>query len=214
MNDVIKELKHILLNLKVQKYINYIDKIRILISYVNGIIFNSKKIRNDLCFLNDRIYGKILSNAHNFLISIYDKLKEDSSLYKIFSQYNTYIRYNYTIGHHSFTGSLLTLNDIKLDLYKLALPYYFIYNDRKDHNWAYFEPNSQNVFINIYGFKDFKDEIYSLNQEDIERVSFLISLVLIHERGGHGKVDEINENNSPRYYYLDNFKISIIKKRN
>ena len=91
-----------------------------------------------MCLLEDHIYGKILSNAHNFLISIYDKLKEESSLYKIFSQYNTYIRYNYTIGHHSFTGSLLTLNDIKLDLSKFTFPYYFIYNCKSDDNWAYF----------------------------------------------------------------------------
>ena len=28
------------------------------------------------------------------------------------------------------------------------------------------------------------------------------------------KINEINKNNSSRYYYLDNFKILIIKKRN
>ena len=213
LNNGISGLKYILLNLKKKIYIDYIDKIRILITYVNGIIFNSKKYQNNLCLLEDHIYGKILSNAHNFLISIYDKLKEESSLYKIFSQYNTYIRYNYTIGHHSFTGSLLTLNDIKLDLYKIALPYYFIYNSNSDNSWAYFDPNSQNVFINLSLFDEFKGDIYSLKNENFEQVSFLMSLVLIHERGGHSKVDEINENNSPRYYYLDNFKISIIKHK-
>ncbi len=135
-------------------------------------------------------------------------------MYKIFSQYNSYIKYNYTIGHHSFTCSLLTLNDIKLDLYKLALPYYFIYNDRKDHNWAYFNPNSQNVFINIYWLNEFEGNIQCLKNEKFEQVSFLLSLVLIHERGRHLKINKINKNNSPRYYYLDNFKISIIKKRN
>ena len=76
---------------------------------------------NILYLLDDDSFGKILSNAHNFLMSIYDKLNEDSALYNIFCRYNSYIRYDYTIGHHSFTVSLFTLNDIKLDLFNLAL---------------------------------------------------------------------------------------------
>ena len=103
-------------------------------------------------FVYNKLYGELLLNAHNFLILIYNNLNEDSTLYRIFNQYNSHIKYNHSVGHHSFTGSLLTLNDIKLDLYNLSLPYYFIY-DNKDKIWSYYEPVSKNVFINSHLFQ-------------------------------------------------------------
>ena len=213
LDEEISKLKFIIETSKRKEYIDYIDRIRILLAYVNGLVFDSENSEIKLCFLDNPKYGRILSNAHNFLISIYDKLNEESALYKICSQYNTYIKYNYTVGHHSFTGSLLTINDVKMDLYNLAFPYYFVYYDINYKDWAYFHPNSENVFINLSLFNGFKGYIQNLKGDDAERVSFLMSLVLIHERGGHSKVNEIIDNNSPRYYYLETFKVSIILKK-
>ncbi len=213
LNEGISKLKLIIVTLKTKEYIDYIDRIRILLSYVNELVFDSENSEIKLCFIDNPKYGTILSKAHNFVISIYDKINEESALYKIVSQYNAYLKYNYTVGHHSFTGSLLTVNDVKMDLYNLSFPYYFVYYDTKYKDGTYFHPNSENVFLNLSLFDDFKGYIQNLKGDDAERVSFLMSLVLIYERGGHSKVNEINENNSPRYYYLDTFKVSITSKK-
>ena len=69
---------------------------------------------------------------------------------------------------------------------------------------AYYEPKTKNIFLNLELFGVFKD--------DLKRTSYLISLVLIHQRGAHSKVDDNNKGISPIYYYFDNFKISIINK--
>ena len=82
---------------------------------------------------------------------------------------------------------------------------------KKSDKWGYYESNSKNTFINMDHFNEFKEDIELLNNEDTERVSFLISLVFIHERGGHGKLDNINVKDFPRYYYSNNFKIIMIK---
>ena len=160
-------------------------------------------------FVYNKLYRELLLKAHNFLILIYNNLNEDSTLYRIFNQYNSHIKYNHSVGHHSFIGSLLTLNDIKLDLYNLSLPYYFIY-DNKDKIWSYYEPVSKNVFINSHLFQK---SFFNLKDDDLERVSYLILLILINQRGAHSKIDDINENIFPRYYYLPNFKFVIMKKK-
>ncbi len=71
------------------------------------------------------------------------------------------------------------------------------------------------MYLNITLFEELIGKnIKSLNNKDEkERVSFLISLVLIHENGSHLKIQNIIKQYSPRYYYLSNFKISLFKER-
>ena len=211
MDSAINKIKQIL-NRSKSLSLSYIDKIQILLGYTNYILKYPYRTLN-LVLLGEN-YDKIENlfyKSHNFLINLYDKLNEESALFRIFNEYNNYIKYNFSIGHHSFTGSLLNINNIKLDLYKISKPYYFLFYLKKSDKWGYYESNSKNTFINMDHFNDFKEDIELLNNEDTERVSFLISLVFIHERGGHSKLDHINVKDSPRYYYSNNFKIIMIK---
>ena len=211
LDSAINKIRQILYRLK-SLSLSYIDKIQILLGYTNYILKYPYRTLN-LVLLGEN-YDKVENlfyKSHNFLINLYDKLNEESALFRIFNEYNNYIKYNFSIGHHSFTGSLLNINNIKLDLYKISKPYYFLFYLKKSDKWGYYESNSKNTFINMDHFNEFKEDIELLNNEDTERVSFLISLVFIHERGGHGKLDNINVKDFPRYYYSNNFKIIMIK---
>ena len=59
----------------------------------------------------------------------------------------------------------------------------------------------------------FKNPFFNIKDDDLERVSYLFSLILINQRGAHSKIDDINENIFPRYYYLPNLKFVIMKKK-
>ena len=109
----------------------YIDRIRILLSFTNNRIFDveykSKNFMTYLINLNNNLDNcSYLRNAYKILYEILDHLDESSSFFIAISQLNSYIDYCYYTKEKMYMGSLLTINDIKLDFVKKNLGFFFI----------------------------------------------------------------------------------------
>ncbi len=94
-------LKVISLYLHKQKQLQI--KIKIMISFTRNFMHGEYSKRIEL-MLTNKI--NVISNVHNFLLSIFNLLTEYSSLFTIFNQFNSYILFNHYIYHHSLTGTL------------------------------------------------------------------------------------------------------------
>ena len=119
--------------------LNYFNQIKIIISFT---YFKITEKRNYRFIHLDFSEFFPLKKAHNALINIIDKMDEKSCFFIGLQEMNSLIQYDYSNKHYMFTGSLLTLNDVKLDFIKVINKYYFI-SDMECNDYAIFNPNCE-----------------------------------------------------------------------
>ena len=199
--------------------LNYINQIKILICYTHFKIYD-KNIKNgfinfDFIHLDFFEEFSTLKRSHNTLINIIDKINEKSCFFKGLQEINSLIEYDYCHKHYIFTGSLLTLNDVKLDIIKSINKFYFI-SPIKCNDYSLFNSNSEIITLFPCSFLgiDYSKIIKCSQKELNDNFTVLIFYVLVHEICGHMKK---NINNplidSPNYYYQINLEINKILGR-
>ena len=123
--------------------LNYFNQIKIIISFT---YFKITEKRNYRFIHLDFSEFFPLKKAHNALINILDKIDEKSCFFIGLQEMNSLIQYDYSNKHYMFTGSLLTLNDVKLDFIKVINKYYFI-SDMECNDYAIFNPNCEIITL-------------------------------------------------------------------
>lgn len=208
--------------------LDYIDRIKVLIEFIINLFENlfkekfvikNKKIKkkcigpiNDFFVLvnleDDAIINKYryIKTAFDKLYKIIDELYENCALFKIIQQINSLIYKNALNNKNIYSGSILNLNDIKLELIQNLNRYIIISTkDRKYlENYAFFRDISLTITINIKSIlPDFLDNANC----DLNNLSTVILFLIIHEALGHKKKNINNENiDTPREYYGTNFE--------
>ena len=208
--------------------LDYIDRIKVLIAFIINYydnLFEEKYIKinniitkkaigpnNDFLILvnmdDDSIIQRYeyIKTAFEILYKIIDKLSEDCALFKIMQQINSLIHEEVLTNKKMHSGSILNLNDIKLELIQNIDRYLII--SRKDRkyldNYAFFRDISLTVTINIRSIMS----IFSNNLNfNINNLVTVVLFLLIHESLGHKKKNINNENiDTPREYYGSNFE--------
>ena len=208
--------------------LDYIDRIKVLIEFIINLyenlfkekfVIKNKKIKkkcigpiNDFFVLvnleDDAIINKYkyIKTAFDKLYTIIDELYENCALFKIIQQINSLIYKNALNNKNIYSGSILNLNDIKLELIQNLNRYIII--SRKDRkyleNYAFFRDISLTITINIKSIlPDFLDNANC----DLNNLSTVILFLIIHEALGHKKKNINNENiDTPREYYGTNFE--------
>ena len=203
------------------KKFDYIDRIKILISFIIRILYNIESETDvygniivsydylDLIDIdNENTYKKypFVKNAFDIFYNIIDDLTEDSPFFQGILQFNSKI-YNEVISGENFhSGTILNINDIKLELVKNINRFLFLSNKRPDKcdDFAIFYDKSLLVIMNLYSFFDNK---YDLSQtKNYNDATCIILFLLFHECFGHQKKNINNENtNTPRKHYDKNF---------
>ena len=203
---IIKNYKYIV---KKSKGLPYIDRIRILISFINNKIFdNDLALKNCYTFLikiddtlNECDY---IRKAYKILYKILDNLNENSSLFIALHQLNSYIEYDYYTDCKMFSSSILTVNDVKLDFFKNNQGYFFVNDIIETRTYAFYCPYTKIIYYNPYSFLKARKniDILKLKKNNINIKATCVSLFLtFHEDCGHLKNGINNIEDTPRQFY-------------
>jgi len=206
--------------------LEYIDRIKILISFIKRFMDNiiidkngDKTIVYDflnLVNLDDENTSKkypFVKKAFEIFYNIIDNLTEESPLFQGILQFNSKIYKEVLSGEILHSGTILNLIDIKLELIK-HINRFIIFSDKRPkdlEDFAIFEDKSHLVIINLYSFFGNKLEIN--DYKNINKATCVILFLLFHECLGHQKKNINNENEkTPRSHYDNNFKDIIDEK--
>ena len=195
--------------------LEYIDRIKILITFLSTIMKNvgDKKVYYDMLYLVD--IDNIKSNdkfpfvkgAFDIFYKIIDNLTEDSLLFQSIHQFNNIIYKDVISGDNEHSCSILNINDIKLELVKNINRYIFM-SEKPGvdcDEYACINYSSLVPIIYMYTFSD--DEFYIYEYNLYERAKSGVLFVLFHECIGHQKKNINNENTTtPKKHQKINFQ--------
>ena len=181
--------------------LEYIDRIKILLTFMVKIIRNSekKKVFYDFIHLididNEKSYEKFpfVKDAFDIFYKIIDNLTEDCPLFQAIYQFNSIIYCDKISNENLHSGSILNLNDIKLELVKNINRFLFLSEKPVEDcsQYADFEPLGLLVTIYMYSFCD--DEFYNLDENNFKRATSVILFLLFQEYLGNQKKNIDNE---------------------
>ena len=198
------------------KTLPYIDRIRIILSFTNDRIFNTNgKIQRDYTKLikfdptKEKCECDYLVKAYKILFEILDNLNESSSFSIVLHQLNSYIGYDYYSKNKMYSSSILSVNDVKLDLIKNNYEYFLIncYADAK--TYAYYCPFTKIIYYNPYIFIPSNEDLMNLKDDNIKKKARCVSLFLaFHEYCEHLKYEINNLEDTPRQFYINNLIVN------
>ena len=148
--------------------------------------------------------------AHKLFIEIINDLKETDLLFLIIQQFNSLIYEELNIKESMYSGSILNINDVKLEIYKNLNSFYLCsYYIRKLYAAIYINPKVIVIYPNE--FLDDNTINYTGDNEIEDRKVSAVLFLLFHELCGHLKTHINNEDDSPRIIYLNDLKIEVIE---
>ena len=214
-NSYINDYKDILNKLYI---LDYIDRIKIIIYFVTIFNDNNKKdgendkVTYEQLTLFDLDNKDIFNNypyinkAYNEFYKIIDNLKEECPLYQGILQLNSFI-YPELISDNSYhSGSILNVDDIKLELLKNTNRFLILSlkDDIYSDDFAEYSLESKTSVIylsSIFRNKRPNDKKY------FNIASSVILILFIHEKCGHQKKNTNNDKLlTPRYHEDSNFQ--------
>ena len=197
-------------------YLEYIDRIKVLLGFITYLnesiekdqnsLLESRLILINLDFKKNLNIDSYTERAYDELYKIIDNMTEDCPLYQGILTLNSII-YKDIISNKSYhSGALFNVNNIKLELIKNINRFIFISfkDDIYVDDYADYMTESNTTVIYIYSIIT-KENIN--NKKYFKRISSILLILLIHENFGHKKK---NINNaqilSPRDNYDQNFE--------
>ena len=195
--------------------LEYIDRIKILISFMVKVMnsIEDKKIYYDMFHLididNSNSYEDFpyVKDAFDIFYKIIDNLQEDCPLFQTIYQFNNIICKDVISGEEQHSGSILNVNDIKLELVKNINRFMFLSEKSFNHcdENANFEKTGLLLTCNIFSFSE--NEIEILDENNFKRATSIILFLLLHECLGHQKKN-INNGNivTTRKHYKNDFQ--------
>ena len=195
--------------------LEYIDRIKILITFMLKIMkdVGDKKVYYDMLHLIDldnyKSYDKLpfVKDAFDIFYKIIDNLTEDCQLFQSINQFNNIIYKDIISGNDQHSGSILNINDIKLELIKNINRYIFLSEKPYIDCGDYANINYSILVPVIYMFSFTDDEFYIYDENTYERAKSAVLFLLFHECFGHQKKIINNENiKTPRIHQKSNFQ--------
>ena len=106
-----------------------------------------------------------------------------------------------------YIGSLLTLNDVKLDFVKNINRYCFLNETKNVDFFAHYCPYTKTIYYNPFTFlqnETYLHELKFTNEANVTVVSFFL---IFHEICGHLKTGINNDKDTPKKNYSENLEI-------
>jgi len=194
--------------------LDFIERIRILIAITNEYSWQKKPSYLRISFIGDNNYDKSINEAHKTFLEIIDGLKEECSLFHAIHQFNSIIKVEMIYNENMYSGSILTLNDIKLDIIKNLNRFYLVsYEENHLYDAIYSNSKVTILYYDVITNSLFKDRSPSKDEE--KRISSAILMILLGELCGHPKIHINNKIDSPRTIFSPNLNlITLNLKKN
>ena len=195
--------------------LDFIDRIKCLITLTNEYITEEENDSDNDCSIvciENKNYNKYdyVRKAHKILLGIINDLTEKSSLFHIIHQFNSEISKEINTNASLYSGSVLNINDIKLEIFKHLNPFYLL----SFHKGKIYGAIYNNTKVTVLYPRCFSSdiEIKGEDKKEIqERKSAAVLIILFHELCGHLKTHINNIPDSPKTIYLQNLKIEEVQ---
>ena len=191
--------------------LEYIDKIHILLGFINDKIFDEDKRETPCQYYLINLDDNNIDDSFKYSVKAYDlffriinELKEDSAFFICLTRINSSIFYEKTTKNKMYSGTMLTINDIKLEIYKKVKRYFFITQYNNDC-YAHFSPYTKMVFYHPLTFLN--DKLLSISKDKIENATVAILFLIFHEVCGHFKTLITNLDGTLDKFYNDKYNI-------
>ena len=208
-----KEILNSIINLE------YIDRIKVLLGFISNFKESIKIKKNEKILIDSQLElfnlddGKsckeypYIKQAYSLIYEIIDNMKEECPLYQGISKLNSIIYKDIVNNNYFHSGSLLNVDDIKLELIKNINRFLFL-SFKKDiyvDDYAKYDLESKTKMIYILSiFKNRKD---AYDKKYFRIAASVISILLIHESFGHEKKNINNDKIlTPRDHNDNNFQ--------
>jgi len=186
----------------------YLSRIQILLYFLNYA--ESKRSLDDFNIIdiyeekrNQNNY-KACFNAFKQFFKIIDNQNDNSSFYQAIHQFNGRLKYDRIREILMYSGSIMSLKDIKFELIKSINRFCFINMNNSYKASASFSPKSK--IITFYPITFMLEEQYeSLELENKISTAFLF--LIFHEICGHFKTNLNNNKNSPLHFIDENLNL-------
>ena len=187
---------------------DYLTRIKVLLYYYR--YYNEKELfSNPIIDVYDENnnkykYYKPFYDAFQLFLNIMDKQEEKCHFYQSIHQFNGIISNEIIRDVKMYSGSIISLKDIKFELIKRVNRFFFVDLKAKADNDAFFNLSSEIITINLLSFMD------KIDYTGIEkRLSAVILFLIFHEVCGHFKTNINNQliENSPGYHLDENLNL-------
>ena len=203
--------------LLIQLSMEYIDRIKALIAITREYHYSdleSTKLDLEVIKLKtkDEKYS-YYTQAMNKFFNIINGLTENCEFFKAIRQFNGIILTDKLTNKNMYSGSILSIKDIQIELFKNAGQFCIIQKGI-DNLYGSYWSCSRTMFLNpdtIFGRYFNKKNI---DQNIIKRATACTLFVIFHEITGHLKTHINSKNNSPIQVYINDYNIKEIKMNN
>lgn len=193
----------------------YIDRIKALIAFTKENLYNKLEYHKLTIAKAKEKNSKYFYyvEALEKLLSIINSLQEKSEFYKGLRQFNGIILEDKLTNKNMYSGTILNLKDIQIELMKSLNQFCFIQEGVNNLYGSYWKSAriiflNPDYFLGIYFKKD------NLSNEIKKRMTACTLFVLFHEIAGHMKTHINNEVDSPNQIYQRDFKLLSINMQN
>ena len=211
--------------------LDYIDKTKILVSFVEIAFEDKKNIESPKFFFYDELEdNNPYKVAFNFQNEIIENITEESCLFQPFLLLDSYIMDNIYNKNCEFivdkkpgySISMLGLDLIKKHLAKSIKRYFFILKKNKTNLRTYralllrfskiviYNENTLLKYTHNEKMYKLTNQLYAFEGNFIKNYAFTINLENMHENFSHGKENIINVKESPTVYFNRNMDLSFI----
>ena len=193
----------------------YIDKIKALIAITREIHYKKLKMNNiEMKIIKSKTTDKkyiYYAEAMKKFLNIISRLTENCAFYKAIRQFISIILEDTLSKKKMYSGSILNIQDIQLELYK-NIGQFCIIQTGKPNLYGSYWSYARTIFINPDTILDKYYLNYSFVQNDItKRATSGTLFVIFHEAAGHLKTHINNETDSPNQIYVKDFDLQEIK---
>ena len=186
---------------------DYLTRIKILIYYYH---YNEEKYLFENLIIdiydeknNDYENYKPFFDAFKLFFNIMDNQREECPFYQGIHQFNGKIRTEMIMDLKIYSGSIISLKDIKFELIKGINRFLIVDIKSKSSSIAFFSLKSEIITFNL---KSFMNKIDFTNIE--KRLTSVFLFLIFHEICGHFKTNINNQlENSPSYHLDENLNL-------
>ena len=191
--------------------LEFIDRIKFLITLTNRYISKNEdeNCDYDIVCIENEIPDKYeyIRIAHKLFIEIINGLTEKSLLFQTIHHFNSLIYDEINTHKEMYSGSILNVDDIKLEIYK-NLNIFYLTSLSKESSYGSINKNTKVIILHPHEFGANEETIKYINKDEIQkRKSAAVLIILFYELGEHLKTHINNFKDSPLAIYLSDLKV-------
>ena len=196
---------------------DYIDRIRVILGFINDKIFDEEKRKylfeyNLVNLDNKRDIKKNINyfyEAYHKFFKIIEQLEENSAFFTVINQLNSLIFYESFYKTEMYSGTMITINDMKLEIAQYVKRYFFLTTYKGDC-YAHYSIYTKMAFYHPLMFLE-SNTVFIQDKKKLNNSIVAILFLIFHVICGHSKSNIKHFDDTPSQFYDNNYEIIQFK---